>query len=369
MITFRRINYVKFVSSLFLIVFFVFVIVYANKFSKWEEPLAVDASFIEWDDGISNEINMDAITIDIDNNANGTIQYVVQPGDTLFKIASTFGTTITTIQKVNNLKWEPQAGQTLKIVDTNDGIVYTVKEKTNVVVFANMYSLNVQDLMTLNYLADQSELLSPGQELFINISKEKAYDLGLLERPKPEIIPQTTITYKPTINKPSKRGQDQKPAKPSGGQVTVPAPDQNTPDTTDSSVNRSSIISKWTYTKNIINGFARGQCTRYAAIISPNIFPYTDETTQSRDFWGNAGEWCTSAKAAGYKVGKKPAAGALIVYSRLRSSAGHVGKVMSYYPDDGKLIVRDMNYAGRFIVTERWEDVSNAKIKCYIYGK
>ena len=42
---------------------------------------------------------------------------------------------------------------------------------------------------------------------------------------------------------------------------------------------------------------------------------------------------------------------------------------MSYYPDDGKLIVRDMNYAGRFIVTERWEDVSNAKIKCYIYGK
>ncbi|MEI7563406.1 MAG: LysM peptidoglycan-binding domain-containing protein [bacterium] len=94
-------------------------------------------------------------------------------------------------------------GQTIKIVNTEDGIVYTVKDKTNVAVFANTYNLNVQDLMTLNYLADQSELLSPGQEIFINISKEKAYDLGLLERPKPEIIPHTTITYKPTINKPS----------------------------------------------------------------------------------------------------------------------------------------------------------------------
>jgi hypothetical protein len=57
--------------------------------------------------------------------------------------------------------------------------------------------------MTHNYLADQSELLSPGQELFLNISKEKSYELGLLEKPKPEIIPSTTITYKPVINKPS----------------------------------------------------------------------------------------------------------------------------------------------------------------------
>lgn len=361
MITFRRINYVKFVSSLFLIVFFVFVIVYANKFSKAEEPLAVDASFIEWDDGISHEINMDAITIDIDSDNNGTIQYVVQPGDTLFKIASTFGTTVSTIQKVNTLTWEPQIGQTLKIINTEDGVIYTVKDKTNVAVFANTYSLNVQDLMTLNYLSDKSELLSAGQELFLNISKEKAYDLALLERPKPEIIPSTTITYKPVINKPS-QWWDKKPVK-TPTRVTIPSSD-DTPSST-----KSAIISKWTYTKNITNGFARGQCTWYAAIISPNIFPYTDEKTQSRDFGGNAGQWCSTAKAAGYKVGKKPAAGALIVYSRLRSSDGHVGKVINYYPDDGKMIIRDMNYAGRFIVTERWEKTDNAKISCYIYGK
>jgi len=43
-------------------------------------------------------------------------------------------------------------------------------------------------------------------------------------------------------------------------------------------------------------------------------------------------------------VGNTPAVGALIVYGRLISSAGHVGKVINYYPDDGKMIIRDMNF-------------------------
>jgi hypothetical protein len=89
--------------------------------------------------------------------------------------------------------------------------VYTVPEKTNIVVFANKYNLNVQDLMTLNYISDQTELLTPGQEITINISKERAYDLALLERPKPEIIAQSTIAYKPTINKTGKPAIAKKP--------------------------------------------------------------------------------------------------------------------------------------------------------------
>ncbi|NOZ45007.1 MAG: LysM peptidoglycan-binding domain-containing protein [bacterium] len=34
----------------------------------------------------------------------GVLQYVVQPGDTLGKIAATFGTTISHIQKINHLR-------------------------------------------------------------------------------------------------------------------------------------------------------------------------------------------------------------------------------------------------------------------------
>ena len=362
MITFRRINYVKFVTSLFLIVFFIFVIVYADKFTKGEDKLSIDSSFIEGDGGISHEISVDAITVNIDNEDNGTIQYVVQPWDNLFKIASTFGTTVSTIQKTNNLKWEAQLGQTLKITTNDDGIVYTMKEKTNIVVFANKYNLNVQDLMTLNYIADQTELLTPWQEITINISKEKAYELALLEKPKPEIIPQSTITYKPVINKAG--GKTTPGKKPS----TTVAKTNNEP-VVSSSSDKLWIISKWTYTKNITNGFARGQCTWYAAIISPNIFAYTDDNSQARPFGGNANQWCANAKEAGYRIGSKPSAGAIIVYSRLRSSAGHVGKVISYSAEKGTMIIRDMNYAGKFIVTERYEDPDNGAIKCYIYWK
>ena len=324
--------------------------------------MSIDPSFIEGDGGISHEISVDAITVNIDNQDNGTIQYVVQPWDNLFKIASTFGTTISTIQKNNNLKWEAQVGQTLKITTNDDGIIYTVKEKTNIVVFANKYNLNVQDLMTLNYIADQTELLTPGQEITVNISKEKAYDLGLLERPAPEIIPKSTITYKPVINKAG--GKPGNPKK-----WTIAANQSNDQPDLSTANGKQWIISKWTYTKNITNGFARGQCTWYAAIISPNIFPYTDDNSQSRTFGGNANQWCANAKAAGFRIWSRPSGWALIVYSRLNSSAGHVGKVISYSADDGTMVIRDINYAGRFIVTERYEDPNNSAIKCYIYGK
>jgi hypothetical protein len=59
----------------------------------------------------------------------------------------------------------------------------------------------------------------------------------------------------------------------------------------------------------------------------------------------------------------------LIVYQKgwRLTYAGHVGKVINYYPDDSKMIIRDMNRVAKFVVTERWEDTGNKNIKCYIY--
>jgi len=65
----------------------------------------------------------------------------------------------------------------LKVSNEVDGIVYTIKEKTNVVVFTNTYKLNLQDLMTLNYVQDETEIFTPGQEIYINITKDKAYEI------------------------------------------------------------------------------------------------------------------------------------------------------------------------------------------------
>ena len=128
-----------------------------------------------------------------------------------------------------------------------------MKDKTNIVVFANQYNLNLQDLMTLNYISDQTELLSPGQEIFINISKEKAYDLALLEKPAPEIIPQSTITYKPVINKAS-IGKTSTTKKPGTSLAKSPSKPVSV---AKASSSKSDIISKWTYTKDVENSFVR----------------------------------------------------------------------------------------------------------------
>lgn len=340
--------------------FFIFVIANADLFETNEEQLVINTSFIQGDDGISYEINLDYVNVNVDDNDNGVIKYTVQNWDTLLKIAGVFWTTVFSIQKENNLKKDAvEPGQILNVSNKVDGIIYTIKEKNNVVVFANKYSLDIQDLMTLNYIQDKTELFTPGQEIFINITKEKAYELALLERPAPIIIPKSTITYRPTINK--------------SGKPTVKATKKTTiivsADEGNNVQAKGTIISQWTYTKKIKNGFAVGYCTWYAAIISPNIFPYINETTQERPFGGDARLWCANAKKAGLRVGSKPAVGAVVVYSKLRSSAGHVGKVINYYPEDGKMIIRDMNYVGKFVVTERWENTNNDKISCYIYGK
>ncbi|EKD25203.1 MAG: hypothetical protein ACD_80C00104G0001, partial [uncultured bacterium (gcode 4)] len=44
----------------------------------------------------------------------------------------------------------------------------------------------------------------------------------------------------------------------------------------------------------------------------------------------------------------------------------HVGQVIGI-PGDWMMIVKDMNYLGKFVVTTRYENISNRKISCYIY--
>lgn len=338
--------------------FFIFVIANADLFESKQEQLAINSSFVESDDGVSYEINLDNINVNVDDNDN--IQYTVQHWDTLLKVAAVFWTTVSSIQKENNLKKNDlEAGQVLKVSNKVDGIVYPVEEKTNVVVFANKYNLNLQDLITLNYVQDETEIFSPGQEVFVNISKEQAYTVWLLDRPEPVIIPKASIVYRPTINKAGKVVP--KPVKKT---ATIISADNEW----DVPISQWKIISKLTYTKKVKNGFAVGYCTWYAAIMRPDIFKYTDEakTTQSRPFGGNANQWCAWAKGAGLRVGNTPAVGALIVYSRLRSSAGHVGKVIGM-PSEWTIIVEDMNYKGKFVVTKRSESTSNKAISCYIY--
>lgn len=86
---------------------------------------------------------------------------------------------------------------TLVITTEEEGFLYSMTEQSTVKVFADKYGLNLEDLMTLNYIQDETEMLYKDQEVFLNISQEAAYQANLLERPKPRPV----VARRPTIVK------------------------------------------------------------------------------------------------------------------------------------------------------------------------
>ncbi|MDD3262395.1 MAG: LysM peptidoglycan-binding domain-containing protein [Candidatus Absconditabacteria bacterium] len=361
--TSKKVPTIKFLLSLGFIFLFTFVIASPDLFPKTDQQIVVSSNFVGYDDGTTTDINIDMISIDESDEFDvGVLHYVVQPGDSLGKIASNFGTTVSKIQKVNKLGNSPiRPGQKLIIADEDVGFLYTIVETINVKIFTNKYNLNIDEFMSLNYIQDESEMLYKGQDVFINISNEVAYDNGLLERPKPVVVIKPKITYKPVINKPQSNTTTRNIS------------------TSNGSSTKSSIVSQFVYKSSIKNGFYAGYCTWYAAIISPEIFPYISETEQKRDFGGNANQRCKNAEAAGFKVvwnssknPVTPSVGALVVYKQggpNYRSYGHVAKVRGVYPDEGKFLLEEMNFKGKFIVTKRKDQMSNSNISCYIYGK
>jgi len=78
---------------------------------------------------------------------------------------------------------------------------------------------------------------------------------------------------------------------------------------------------------------------------------------------------CDEASKAWFQVDKNPEEGALIVFekSQKRSFYGHVGRVIFYNSDGNWAVVRDMNYTKRYEMTDRWQNINEPEIKCYIH--
>lgn len=99
------------------------------------------------------------------------------------------------------------------------------------------------------------------------------------------------------------------------------------------------------------HSFPYGYCTWYVA--QKRYVPWG----------GNAGTWLYNAKARGYKTGKTPQKGAIIVTSE--SWWGHVGIVEKV--GDGTVTISEMNYKGWGKTSSRTIATNNRVIKGYIY--
>lgn len=96
--------------------------------------------------------------------------YVVQKGDSLYKIANMFNTTVDKLKELNNLvNNNLSIGQILKITDdvinNNKNEVYTVKSGDTLYSIARKFNTSVSLLAELNNL--DSVILSIGQKLLI----------------------------------------------------------------------------------------------------------------------------------------------------------------------------------------------------------
>lgn len=99
-------------------------------------------------------------------NPSSGVSYVVVKGDNLYSIANKYGVSVDDIKKANNLNNNMlSVGQVLKIPGTDQYVTYTVKSGDSLWKIANTYGVSVNDLKTINNLS--GTLLNVGQKLLI----------------------------------------------------------------------------------------------------------------------------------------------------------------------------------------------------------
>ena len=243
-----------------------------------------------------------------DDERYGIIKHTVENGDTPSSIATSYGISTYTVLWANNLKVGNyiKPGQTLDILPVT-GVKHLVTEKDTIGAIATKYKADVQEIIVFNELPASGALIV-GRTL---------------------IIP---------------NGEKEKP-------VDEPAP---TPAASQGQVVSSS---KYTYTSanpNKGHRFPYGQCTWYVS-------------TRTYVPWGgNAKAWLVNAAAYGYKTGKTPVAGSIVVTTESRYY-GHVAWVESVAADT--ITISEMNYIGWARKSVRVLSRNSSVIRGYVYVK
>jgi len=102
----------------------------------------------------------------ISQPSTNEITYVVQSGDSLYQIANKYGISVNELKNYNNLTSNLLSiGQVLKIPTASEGITYVVQSGDNLYSIANEFNTSVDEIKRKNNL--NSNLLNIGQILII----------------------------------------------------------------------------------------------------------------------------------------------------------------------------------------------------------
>ena len=112
---------------------------------------------------IGQKILIPKVTTEI---PNGEMTYIVKSGDNLYAIARQYGVSVSELKAYNDLTSNTLSiGQTLRIPNASQGITYVVKSGDNLYAIANQFNTTVDEIKRKNNLT--SNLLNVGQILII----------------------------------------------------------------------------------------------------------------------------------------------------------------------------------------------------------
>ena len=251
------------------------------------------------------------------------VTYVAQPGDTLDLVSARYGVSKDTIKWANNLTSEAlDAGKELTIPPV-DGVVYTVKDGDTVEKLAEKYKASQDRIITFNDLELQG--LAKDTKIII-----PAGQLPETERPG-YVAPRTYTSYY-TGNTSFATG---------GG--------------------NSRILYVNSRGTSGGNRNAYGNCTWFAWEYRQDIGRPLPNAVL-----GHANTWNLSLGRMGYLINRSPAVGAIMQSSAGGGGYGHVA-VVTGIDSDGSVTVREMNYAGYNVVSERTLSAAQASTYNYIH--
>lgn len=245
--------------------------------------------------------------------SRGVETYTVGEGETMAYIALKFGLSTDQIRWSNGLKTtDVKPGDLLRIPSVA-GIVYTAKNGDTPESLASRYGSSAERIIAYNdleggSLVEGTLIVLPGGTL--------------PETERPEYV---APSYSSSAN------YSYTYAGSSAGRQNM------------------SIIATGFYDNSPGNGSYAGQCTWYAY-----YWRATDPRSQGplpTGALGHAYAWAYTLRAAGYRVDNHPEVGAVFQTSSGGSGYGHVGVVLAVN-GDGSILVREMNLAGPYIVTE-----------------
>lgn len=241
----------------------------------------------------------------------GVSIYTVAQGDTISSIAVKYGITVNTILWANDLP--------------------------------NADSIKPGDQIFILPVAGLSYVVKAGETLDAIASKYKA--------DKAQIIAFNSLPANGEINV--------------GDTIVIPGGSKEVPVSTQDTLRRQYATSSGGQATDISGGYRKlegkagtghrfpyGYCTWYVA--QKRYVPWS----------GNAGAWLYNARAMGYRTGKSPAVGAIVVTTENRYY-GHVAVVESV--GKGTITVSEMNYRAWGKVDRRVLSSSSGYIKGYIY--